>query len=62
MGPRQNADAVADAIARTIERPTPEIYPHAMSRALVVLNAIAPGIADRVVKRFGRKPVKREQR
>ena len=62
MGPRQNAEVVADAIARAIERPVPEIYPHAKSRALVVLNAIAPGLADRVVKRFGRKPVRREQR
>ena len=51
-----------DAIARAIERPVPEIYPHAKSRALVVLNAIAPGLTDRVVKRFGRKPVRREQR
>jgi NADP-dependent 3-hydroxy acid dehydrogenase YdfG len=62
MGPRQNAEAVADAIARAIDRPVPEIYPHAKSRALVVLNAIAPGIADRLVKRFGRKPVSRQQR
>ena len=45
-----------------IERPVPEIYPYAKSRALVVLNALAPGFADRMVKRFGRKPVRREQR
>jgi uncharacterized protein len=62
MGPRQSAEAVAEAIARAIARPVPEIYPHAKSRALVVLNAIAPGLTDRVVKRFGRKPVRREQR
>jgi short-subunit dehydrogenase len=62
MGPRQNAEAVADAIARAIDRPIPEIYPHAKSRALVVLNAIAPGMTDRLVRRFGRKPVRREQR
>jgi hypothetical protein len=35
-----------------------EVYPHAGSRALVILNAIAPGFTDRVVKRFGRKPVR----
>ena len=35
---------------------------HAKSRALVILNAIAPGFADRLVKTFGRKPVRREQR
>jgi hypothetical protein len=62
MGPRQSVATVAEAIARAIDRPIPEIYPHAKSRALVVLNALAPGITDRVVKRFGRKPVGREQR
>ena len=61
-GPRQSVDAVAEAIARAIHRPIPEIYPHAKSRALVILNALAPGFTDRVVKRFGRKPVRREQR
>ena len=61
-GPRQSVELVADAIARAIHRPVPEIYPHAKSRALVILNALAPGFTDRVVKRFGRKPVRREQR
>jgi short-subunit dehydrogenase len=58
MGPRQTVDTVADAIARAIHRPVPEIYPYATSRALVILNALAPGFTDRVVKRFGRKPVR----
>ncbi len=62
MGPRQSVETVADAIARAIERPAPEIYPHFKSRALVILNAIAPGFTDRVVKHFGRKPVRGEQR
>jgi short-subunit dehydrogenase len=62
LGPRQTVDTVADAIARAIHRPAPEIYPHVTSRALVILNAIAPGFTDRVVRRFGRKPVRREQR
>lgn len=62
MGPRQSVDEVAEAIARAIQRPVPEVYPHTKSRALVILNAVAPAIADRVVKRFGRKPVRREQR
>ena len=61
-GPRQSVEAVAEAIARAIHRPIPEIYPHAKSRALVILNAFAPGFTDRVVKRFGRKPVRGEQR
>ena len=58
FGPRQEASVVADAIARAIDRPVPEVYPHAKSRALVWLNAIAPGYTDRLVKRFGRKPVR----
>ena len=62
MGPRQSVETVADAIARAIRRPVPEVYPHAVSRALVILNALAPGFTDRVIKRFGRKPVRSEQR
>jgi short-subunit dehydrogenase len=58
FGPRQNVSVVADAIARAIERPVPEVYPFYTSRALVVLNALAPGFCDRIVKRFGRKPVR----
>jgi short-subunit dehydrogenase len=58
FGPRQNVATVADAIAGAIERPVPEIYPHAMSRALVILNALAPGVCDRIVRRFGRKPAR----
>jgi short-subunit dehydrogenase len=58
FGPRQSVDAVADAIARTIEHPVPECYPYRRARALVWLNAAAPRFCDRVVKRFGRKPVR----
>jgi short-subunit dehydrogenase len=56
-GPRQSAEAVAAAIARTIERPAPEVYPYRRARALAVLNAVAPGFTDRIVKRWGRKPI-----
>jgi NADP-dependent 3-hydroxy acid dehydrogenase YdfG len=61
-GPRQRVEQVAEAIARAIRRPVPEVYPHAKSRALVILNALAPGFTDGIVKRFGRQPVGREQR
>ena len=37
-GPRQPVETVANAIARALERPTAEIYPHAVSRLLVILN------------------------
>jgi short-subunit dehydrogenase len=57
LGPTQSAEQVADAIARAIERPTPEVYPYPISRGLVWLNALAPGVCDRFVRKFGRKPV-----
>jgi short-subunit dehydrogenase len=57
-GPRQNANLVAGAIVRAIERPVPEVFPHFKSRALVWINALAPGATDRLVKRFGRKPLR----
>jgi short-subunit dehydrogenase len=58
FGPRQHVDEVADAIARAVAHPVPEVYPHRKSRALVWLNAVAPGFCDRVVKKFGRKPLR----
>ena len=57
-GPKQSVEHVADAIARALARPVPEVYPLLKSRALVWLNAFAPGLTDRVVQRFGRKPVR----
>ena len=56
-GPRQRADDVADAIARALDRPTPEIYPYRRSKALAVLAALAPGLSDRLVRKWGRKPI-----
>jgi NADP-dependent 3-hydroxy acid dehydrogenase YdfG len=58
-GPRQQANEVADAIARAITRPVPEVYPYRKARGLVLLNAIAPGFCDRFVKKFGRNPLGR---
>jgi short-subunit dehydrogenase len=58
-GPRQEVQIVADAIARAIDRPVPEVFPHFTSRSLVWANAFAPGFCDRVVHRFGRKPLRR---
>jgi NAD(P)-dependent dehydrogenase (short-subunit alcohol dehydrogenase family) len=56
-GPRQSADFVARAMVRCLKHPKAEVYPHRLSRALVILNALFPGLCDRVVKRFGRKPL-----
>jgi short-subunit dehydrogenase len=58
LGPRQSVETVAKAIAGAIDRPVAEIYPHAFSRGLVIINALAPGLCDRIVQRFGRKPVR----
>lgn len=56
-GPRQRAEDVADAIARALDRPVPEIYPYRLAKGLAIINAIAPGLCDRLVKRWGREPV-----
>jgi short-subunit dehydrogenase len=57
LGPKQTVEHVAGAIVQCIQRPRPELYPHAKSRALAVLNIIAPGFTDRLVQRYGRKRV-----
>jgi short-subunit dehydrogenase len=56
-GPRQSAERVADAVARAIEHPVPEVYPYRLSKGLAVINSIAPSLCDRIVKRWGRKPI-----
>lgn len=55
-GPRQSADDVANAIARAIDNPVPEIYPKRIAKALALLGVLAPGLSDRIVRRWGRKP------
>jgi len=58
VGPQQSARAVAEAIVRCARRPRPEVYPYPPSRAIVWLNALAPGLCDwlawRVSRRAGR--------
>src|SRR5689334_5780582 len=58
LGPAQTVDEVADAIARALDHPTPEVYPYFKSRGLVLMNALAPGFTDKMVQKFGRKPVR----
>jgi NADP-dependent 3-hydroxy acid dehydrogenase YdfG len=60
VGPTQTAEQVADAIARAIAHPVPEVYPYMKARGLVLLNAIAPGFCDRLVKKYGRQPIRRD--
>lgn len=55
LGPKQSADTVARAVLDCIRRPAPEVYPHRASRALTILNAVAPRFADRLVRKYGRR-------
>ena len=55
LGPRQSADEVARAVVACVERPRAEVYPHAKSRGLVILNALAPRLTDRLVQKYGRR-------
>jgi NAD(P)-dependent dehydrogenase (short-subunit alcohol dehydrogenase family) len=56
-GPRQPAERVAKAIVRAVEHPRAEVYPYGPSRLLSIANAMAPSLTDRLIRRFGRKPV-----
>lgn len=54
LGPRQSAEDVARAVVHCVHRPRPEVYPHRPSHALAILNILAPGMTDRLVRRYGR--------
>ena len=55
LGPKQSVEDVARAVVACLRSPRPEVYPHPTSRALVILNAIAPAFTDRLVKKYGRR-------
>jgi short-subunit dehydrogenase len=55
LGPRQPVEHVARAIAECVERPRPEVYPQAKSRALGILSLLAPAFTDRFVRKFARR-------
>lgn len=55
LGPSQSMDEVGRAIVACVRRPRPEIYPYRLSRALTILNVVAPTFTDRFVRRFGRR-------
>lgn len=57
-GPRQSPSDVAEAIVSAVGRERPEIYPLRKARGLSLIAAIAPGWCDRLVKRWGRKPIR----
>ena len=55
LGPKQTAADVARAIVACLRRPRPEVYPHPPSRALTILNAAAPALTDRLVRKYSRR-------
>lgn len=55
LGPNQSVEDVAAAVVACVRRPRPEVYPHRWSRGLTLLNAVAPGFTDAVVRRYGRR-------
>jgi short-subunit dehydrogenase len=55
LGPKQPVERVAASVVQCIRHPRAEVYPHAKSRALAVLNIVAPGFTDRLVQKYGRR-------
>ena len=58
MGYIQPAGEVAAAIVRCIKNPKVEVYPHRTSRLLVWVNAIAPGLVDKIMARYLRDRIR----
>ncbi len=54
-GPRQSAGQVARAIVDCVVSPRVEVYPFPKAKWLSVLSVVAPGRADRLVQRWGRR-------
>ncbi len=48
-GPIQSAEHVARGIVRALRRPRPEVHPYPPARALFLMNALAPGLVDRLL-------------
>ena len=54
-GPIQSAAHVAELIVRCAQHPRPEVYPYWPARLLVLMNALAPGLVDRLFARLSPK-------
>ncbi len=55
MGPMQTAEEVARAIVRCAKKPSPEVIVYPPARLLVLINALSPRLADRIILGFHRK-------
>jgi short-subunit dehydrogenase len=49
QGPIQSAEHVARAVVRALRRPRPEVHPYPPARLLFLVNAVAPGLVDRLM-------------
>jgi short-subunit dehydrogenase len=54
----QSAYQVANAIVKCAENPKPEVLPFPLARFLIVINAIAPGVLDFVLRRYYKSMIK----
>lgn len=52
IGHVQSADEVARCIVQCIKKPKAEVYPYTASRFLVLANAAAPSLVDKIMMRF----------
>lgn len=55
MGPMQTSEEVASAIVRCARKPRPEVIVYPPARLLVLINALSPRLADRIILGFRRK-------
>jgi NADP-dependent 3-hydroxy acid dehydrogenase YdfG len=56
-GPQQSPDIIANAVARCLASPAAEVYPYRPPPPPPPPHILAPGLADRLVRRFGRRRV-----
>jgi short-subunit dehydrogenase len=61
-GPTQSAEHVARGIVRALRRARPEVHPFPPARALFVMNAVAPGLVDRLMMTLSPRARRRQAR
>ncbi len=52
VGPRYSAEQVAELILGCVRRPRPEVIVYPPARLMVILNAVAPRLMDRILARY----------
>jgi len=54
-GPQQLVGHVARTIVNCVKHPKPEVYPYGKAKWLAIVSVIAPGFADKLVRKYARK-------